>query len=232
MAGKRLRAIASLAPPCRVAADIGCDHGLLSDLLLSMHRGLFVIASDVSSPSLQKARRLLQTRHSAARFDLRLGSGLRVLSRHEADLIIIAGVGGRNIIGMLEEAPGAQGAASLLLSPHRNDSELRTYLFTHGYEIADEWILRERGRFYPLLLVHPGSGSGEEDPFWHWIGRPLKEKRDAVTSAYIRAAAQRTAAALRCAEGHDIHKAAQLQARLMRLNKEFADDNTGTSAGH
>ena len=42
-----------------VAADVGCDHGLLTAKLLEIVPGLTMLASDVSAPSLEKARRLL-----------------------------------------------------------------------------------------------------------------------------------------------------------------------------
>ena len=42
-----------------VAADVGCDHGFLTAKLLEIVPGLTMLASDVSAPSLEKARRLL-----------------------------------------------------------------------------------------------------------------------------------------------------------------------------
>ena len=45
-----------------VAADIGCDHGFLTAKLLETVPNLTMLASDVSAPSLEKARRLLAAR--------------------------------------------------------------------------------------------------------------------------------------------------------------------------
>ena len=50
-----------------VAADIGCDHGFLTAKLLETVPNLTMLASDVSAPSLEKARRLLAVRGLSVR---------------------------------------------------------------------------------------------------------------------------------------------------------------------
>ncbi len=52
-----------------VAADIGCDHGFLTARLETMPN-LTMLASDVSAPSLEKARRLLAARGLSGRATL------------------------------------------------------------------------------------------------------------------------------------------------------------------
>ena len=52
-----LEAVTGREAPC--AADVGCDHGFLTAGLLERCPSLTILASDVSAPSLQKARELL-----------------------------------------------------------------------------------------------------------------------------------------------------------------------------
>ena len=72
---ERLSAAAELAREaltgmeCPVAADIGCDHGFLTAKLLETVPNLTMLASDVSAPSLEKARRLLAARGLSGRGD-------------------------------------------------------------------------------------------------------------------------------------------------------------------
>ena len=54
----RLGTIAAMVPRCRAVADIGCDHGFLTAKLLETVPNLTMLASDVSAPALEKARRL------------------------------------------------------------------------------------------------------------------------------------------------------------------------------
>lgn len=220
MAYGRLRALAAHIPPAGVIADIGCDHGLLCDLLLKTRPDVKVIAADISAPSLEKARRLL-ARHDPSRFDLRLGDGLSVLGKAEADLIVICGVGGPAMTAMLHRAPDLAGASALFLSPHGRAEDVRAYLHQTGIRIRDEWIVEERGRFYPVLLAEPGGRPYTGDPFWNWIGQALREKQDPVIRAYVRDLKKKTAAGLAGARFHDPVRAALLYGRLQKLREEF-----------
>ena len=219
MACSRLEALAGRIPQAAVIADIGCDHGLLCDILLAARPQLKVIASDVSRPSLDKARRRLGSRYAPERFDVRLGDGLSVLSWGEADIAVIAGMGGHAIIRILTQEPQARGMKGLMLSPHTNAEALRTFVRRGDYTAEKEWILYERGRFYPLLFVRPGGRPEEPDPFWDWAGRP-DDRTDPVVRRYFRDLREKTAAAYRGARGHDPVRAALLEERLIRLKRE------------
>ena len=67
-------ALAGIERP--VAADIGCDHGFLTAKLLETVPNLTMLASDVSAPSLEKARRLLAERGLTDRAALRRSSNI------------------------------------------------------------------------------------------------------------------------------------------------------------
>ena len=55
----RLTALADLCPACRVFADIGTDHGRLGAYLLQVGRCRRALLTDISAPSLEKARKLI-----------------------------------------------------------------------------------------------------------------------------------------------------------------------------
>lgn len=48
--------MAELVPECEVFADIGCDHGILSEYIISSGKAKKVLASDISENSLAKAK--------------------------------------------------------------------------------------------------------------------------------------------------------------------------------
>ena len=58
----RLAALAGLVPPCGYAADIGSDHGLLPAFLLENGICRGVAVTDLSAPSLEKAKELFRKR--------------------------------------------------------------------------------------------------------------------------------------------------------------------------
>ncbi|MFR2495723.1 MAG: tRNA (adenine(22)-N(1))-methyltransferase TrmK [Christensenellales bacterium] len=79
-----------------VAADIGCDHGFLTAKLLETMPNLTMLASDVSAPSLEKARRLLAARGLSGRATLAVADGLSAIDRL-VDAVMILGMGAGTI---------------------------------------------------------------------------------------------------------------------------------------
>lgn len=176
----RITAIANLVPQADCAADIGCDHGQLGGLLLRRGQASRVIATDISAPSLAKARAALE---GVSGVDFRCGDGLAVLRPAEADVICIAGMGGLQMMRMLKERPDiARRVRALVLSPHRNAPELRSFLRRSEYRIAKEIVLLDRGRYYTAMCVVPGHDT-EDDPLWNLVLRG--DPRDTVYAGYL-----------------------------------------------
>ena len=97
----RLLACADLVPPCRRAADVGCDHGYLAIHLIRSGIAGQVIASDINEAPLQSAL------HNAARYGVRekmsfyRSDGVRQIP-HDFDCLICAGMGGDTMVSIME----------------------------------------------------------------------------------------------------------------------------------
>lgn len=183
----RLRAIADMVTGSRVAADIGCDHGYISKTLLEEGRAQRVIACDISEKSLQKAADLAALSGMESKMETRLGDGLAVLSVGEADTVIIAGMGGMLICRMLEQQPEvAARVERFVLTPHKNEAELRAFLCKNGYDITDEALSVEDERYYQIICARPGGATNVEDEFFHYVGKRLIEKRDPNLEGFLR----------------------------------------------
>lgn len=145
MLTKRLSEIISVLPKCRVLADVGCDHGYVGLAALQSNVCERVIFVDISAPSLQKARQNcpegLKTR---AEFVCQDGLG-----NIEVDCAVIAGMGGLEVISVLE---GAQTLPLyVVLQPMRNQRDVRIWL-TKGYKILSDQIFFD-GKFYDLIVA-------------------------------------------------------------------------------
>lgn len=181
----RFDAIIKLAKKCGVAADIGCDHGLLGKELIARGLAKKVIAGDISAPSLEKANKLAYESGISGNMETRLGDGLSVLRPGEANVIVIAGMGGMQIVSILSKnEETAKSAARLVLLPHKNVYELRKYLDENGYEIADEELAYENGRYYEVICAIPGKG-WQDDEFYYLIGQKLVEKRHPLLAGFL-----------------------------------------------
>ncbi len=175
----RLNAIAQLVPTAHTLADIGTDHGFIPLYLIQQNRIKRAIAADISAGSLDKARRLIRQHQLEHCIETRLGNGLSVLMPGEADIILIAGMGGiliRDIIDQHEEI--ARSADALILQPMIAQAELRYWLLHNGYEITDEELVKEDRRIYEIIVAVPSIvSSGYKDEVYYDIGWKLIEKK-------------------------------------------------------
>lgn len=159
---ERLGAIASLAlkalhgreNPC--AADIGCDHGYLTAHLLRACPGLTMIASDVSAPSLDKARRLLAQQGLSGRARLAVADGLAAVDV-PVQAVIIAGMGAGTILKIVREGRERIGDAALIVQANLDLPLLRAELSAMGYAVEREVFVRAAGRHYVTLMARRGD---------------------------------------------------------------------------
>lgn len=200
----RLRKIAELIGTADTVADVGCDHGLLGAALLEDGRAKKVIASDISIASLQKARFLAEGRGLSGRMEFREGNGLSVLAPGEADVIVLAGMGGMLMADILRNGDEtAKAAGKLVLLPHRNVYELRGFLCGNGYEIVTEGLAREQGRYYNVMHVQAGQSPPTGD-FWLRVGNKLLENGDPLLRGYLEQEVKTTKSILhRAVQGKD-----------------------------
>ena len=143
MAELVLEAVAGCESPC--AADIGCDHGQLTAHLLERSGRLLMIASDVSAPSLDKARRLLADRGLAGRAQIVCADGLAGVDR-PVQAIVIAGMGAETILRILREGREKTGGAALILQANVDLPLLRCGLAELGFAVEREVFSHAAGR--------------------------------------------------------------------------------------
>ena len=156
--GPRLRAIAALVPPdCGCLADIGTDHGYIPVSLLLEGKIRRAIAADIGELPLDHAKRTAQQYGVTENLDFRLGDGLRVLEPGEADVAVIAGMGGDAITEILAAAPWSRAGPLLLLQPMSKSEVLRAWLPLNGYAVLHEELVQDKGVLYPILSVRGGE---------------------------------------------------------------------------
>ncbi|WKY46744.1 class I SAM-dependent methyltransferase [Eubacteriaceae bacterium ES3] len=154
----RLKRIAECASGFQTLADIGTDHGYIPVKMIQEGRVKGAIACDINRMPLQKAEDLIQANHLSDKIKTRLGSGLSVLEENEADLVVIAGMGGVLISDILEASEKvAKSVNTLILQPMNAQNVLRHYLEDNGYNIVGEALAKEGKRVYEILIVQVGK---------------------------------------------------------------------------
>ena len=182
----RLAQLFNCIPKSAVVADIGCDHGNLEALLIGEKKADRVIAADISEKSLHKAVRLCESLGISNKVDFRRGYGLSVVNPGEADVIVIAGMGGNLISDILNRGMETARKATLVLCPHTHEGVLRKFLSLRGFEITRECLALEEGRYYQIICAGYGGGvATADDDFYFEIGKKLLESKDSLLPGFL-----------------------------------------------
>ena len=151
----RLSAAAELVRPGEPVADIGCDHGKLTAVLAASGKYPKVIGADLRPGPLAKAEQTLEYAGCKDRAELRLGDGLSVLSPGEVSTIVLAGVSAQTTWEIIEKAPwvSAPGGPRLVMVPATRHSDLRRWLWEHGFALAADRPVQAAGRWYAVMAA-------------------------------------------------------------------------------
>ena len=158
----RLRSVFDLFPSCRLAADIGADHGKLALALVTQGKAERIMVTDISRDSLRKAEDLFAAHHASHLAEFLLGDGMTVLPR-TPDAVSVCGMGGKTISGILENGLRRIFGAELILSPHTEIPTVRRTVYRLGYHIADERCAVASRRFYIMITAKPGQEKISEE---------------------------------------------------------------------
>lgn len=181
----RLEAIASLVKKCDVVADIGTDHGYVAELLLKNDICKKVIASDINKGPLSSAINHLTGQNLDDRVDFRLGSGMTVLNKNEANTVVIAGMGGDLICSILDTSIDLVNTTDvLILQPMTAIDRLREHLYEIGFKIVEEKIVKEYHHYYFIIKAVKGTERIDDNIYFE-ISKYLLDKKDKLLLEYI-----------------------------------------------
>ena len=148
----RLCAIAGMVTKGNRLADVGCDHGYLSIYLVEERIVPSAIAMDVRPGPLSRARENISRYGLEDYIETRLSDGLTKLEPGEGDTLVIAGMGGPLMERILNEgAKVREGFQELILQPQSDLPHFRHFLSEIGWEIVREEMIKEDGKFYPMM---------------------------------------------------------------------------------
>ena len=111
---------------------------------------------DVNQGPLIRATEHIKEQNLEAYIDTRLSDGLTALSPDEVDSVVIAGMGGNLMIRILTEGSAvADTLSELILQPQSEVEEVRRFLIQSGWQISDEDMVEEDGKYYFLMKAVP-----------------------------------------------------------------------------
>lgn len=187
-------------------ADVGTDHALLPiKLVLDGHEG--ALASDINEGPCQRARNNISRYGLDERISVVCRPGLDMIEDFAPDNIVICGMGGELIASILADSDYPKSSrCRLVLQPMSMQDVLRKYLCREGYEITDERVIFDEGKYYQLIAAHydgvprqlseceyrlgrlnlarAEAGLSEVDRGWlDFVGRSAKRRMDGRSAA-------------------------------------------------
>lgn len=152
---ERLKTAAGLIGEGKRLADVGTDHGYVPIYLLAQGRIPCAIAMDINRGPIQRAQEHIRQYGMEAYIQTRLSDGVAALREGEVDTILIAGMGGGLVMHILESGSSVcKSVDELVLQPQSELARVRKFLAENGYVIEAEEMVKEDGKYYPMMRVH------------------------------------------------------------------------------
>jgi len=181
----RLKIIADSIQGFETLADIGSDHAYLPIYLIKSGRVKSIIATDVNSGPAEISRKRIKNHGLEPKISVREGNGLRAINPGEAEVIVIAGMGGILIGDILDKGiDAAKSAKLLILQPMRDSEKVRKWLLEHGFHIIDEELVKDQDKIYEVIWSQPGEEAGEAKGLL-LIGEKIIEKKHPLLEEFI-----------------------------------------------
>lgn len=148
---RRLQYIANAVGYCRRVIDIGTDHALLPLALACRNRCEEIIAIDISSDACDRARKNILRAGAENRIRLIHSAGLKEVTVSAADTIVLAGLGGKEIISILSDALPLPEGVKLVIQAQSDLVQVRKFLQTNKWLFLTEDVVAAKA--YPYVII-------------------------------------------------------------------------------
>lgn len=183
---KRMQAVADMVVEKKVV-DIGCDHAFVSIYLAQKPGVEAVIAMDVKKGPVDIARANVASHNLTHKIDVRMSNGFEALEEGEAQAAVIAGMGGYLMIDILKAGyKHLDNGINLVLQPQSDIDAVRRYLASIGYDIKQEEMLIDEGKYYTIIRaekMEAGQINYTEDHYCY--GPVLLDNKHPVLKEYL-----------------------------------------------
>ena len=183
----RLQAVVNLVTPGYSVADIGCDHAYISIYMVQEGIAGKVIAMDVNRGPLERAKENIEKYGYLEQIETRLSDGIQALNGGEVHTLLIAGMGGPLMQQILRGNPSVvEQVEELVLQPQSEISEVRRFVEALGFQILEEEMLMEDGKYYTMFRAErvPKVVPWGSELFYRY-GKELLEKKNSCLRKYL-----------------------------------------------
>lgn len=178
----RLEKISSYISDNEKVLDVGCDQALLSKILAK--RKIYSIASDLRPNIIENAKKNL-TPLEKEYITFSVSNGVPTILNEEYTLVL-SGMGAHTILDILKNS-NYRFKKIITISNNNNDI-LRTEMSKLNYYVLEEEIMKEKGKFYNLIVFDNVKRDYSKEQILVGINHKnkelLKEKNDYLIKKY------------------------------------------------
>ncbi|MFA9375428.1 MAG: tRNA (adenine(22)-N(1))-methyltransferase TrmK [Lachnotalea sp.] len=160
---KRLTAVADMVSNGNRLVDVGTDHGYIPIFLVENGQVPSAIALDINKGPIQRAKEHILEHNLEKYIETRLSDGVTALNANEGDTLVIAGMGGGLIIKIITQGEEIlSNFIEFVLQPQSEIEQVRKFIIEKGYNIVEENMILDEGKYYPMMKVTKNYKSTSE----------------------------------------------------------------------
>jgi tRNA (adenine22-N1)-methyltransferase len=173
--------------------DVGSDHGLLAVSCLENGIAADVICTEIHEGPAEHSKETLKEAGFEERSQVFVTDGLNGIRLKTGDIIVIAGMGGLNIIDIITRCLDIEPAEILkdvrfIIQPQKSVNLVRKFFAERGFSFDDESVCTDRDFFYNIMRMSYGVSPYELGAFRECYGVLLPgkaEEGDELVKSYF-----------------------------------------------
>ncbi len=188
---RRLQDIADLCSDPDILIDVGCDHAMIPISMIEKGRIKYAVATDINEGPIKAAERNAEDADVRDKMRFITADGLQGLDpsdplfKGKRVTLLISGMGGPLIEKIISEGreflPVVE---NFVFSPHSKIPEFRKFLGENGFEIKNEKLTKEEGKYYFIIFCQKGGNSCKDETDYE-LGPVFFEKKDDHKRDYL-----------------------------------------------
>jgi len=185
----RIKQINSLIDNCQCVWDVGSDHALLAIYLLREKKARLVVNIEKNLLPLTAGKNNLAKNHLMSKTLNVLNDGLKDITKKvidKPDCIIMAGMGAKTIIEILETRDKKLEKTMYVLEANTDVDLLRKWLAKNAWDVEKELVCVDRGKFYQIMVVTPGKTVRKLNSFEAYFGYVRTQEEPKMWNKFVK----------------------------------------------
>lgn len=175
----KINAIGNFIEKCPCVYDVGSDHAHLAIFLLRNKLAKHVVNVEIKTQPLTNGIINLNKQHLIKQTSNIINDGLTNISKKtkkKPSYIVIAGMGGNNIIKILENKDKKLPKCYYLLQANSEFVLLRKWLVKNKWTFIKELTVYDHNHYYQIMLVKQSNKTTRLNPLSLYFGLANKQK--------------------------------------------------------